>query len=1001
MEFGPFRLDTVSHRLWRADERVPVTPKAFDLLRYLIEHRDRLVSQREILDALWPRTHVNPEVVKKHILEIRKALGDRTRPPVFIETFPKRGYQFVAAVREAPVGTHPGTDVAGAAATMVGRDSALRQLERCLERASSGERQLVFVTGEAGVGKTTLVDAFHRAAASWPGLRVARGQCVEGFGGKEPYYPVLEALGEWVRDGASGAVAQALARHAPTWWIQFPSLIAPDERAALNHEVLGTLPARMLREICEALEALTAADAFVLILEDLHWADRSTLDLLSALARRRGAGRLLVVGTIRSGEVAPSESPLEGLKQDLVVHGLCQEIALERLRETEVAQYLAAQFPDHRFPPRLAHLLHRHSDGNALFMATLVQDMLKRGVIETADGCWTLGVPIDDVSLVVPHSLRQLLALHLDALSEREQQLLKAASVAGERFSVWEIEPAAGLSGEEVERLCEALSERQRLIRGAGLHPLADGRACAHYEFRHALYRQVVYERLSDVGRSKLHREIGERLRALCSPQRPELAAEVALHLEAGGRTADAIAFLILAADNADRRFAYRESIQFLEHALRLAPALAEPKRAELEVRLLERVGDAHYWLGSMHASAKAYEAEAERAEEAALPATQVRALSHLTRPFGLIDPDRGIAAIERALRLAAGLEDPLLLAQTEMLAAVTRLLYDTWRRTDLEVCAAARDRMRRLGEGVPAYHRMMESNVKVLQGRYAEALAELEQGIPMLDRPSSPMVHLFALSGKTLALLHSGRLGELTRTLRSGREDAEKNGNDPWLFLFREAWLRTLVFDFEGARKLCEDALNASPEYPTGQPETIGRLATGYVELARGHADLAARRFREILDPDVTPKFFLHWYWRMNARLGLCEVWLASRKRKQARAEADGLLEAAASTDDPNLQALARDARARVAIAGNDWESAEVDVQAALALPQRFEIPTTAWRVHATAAELYRRSGRAAEAEAQRANAEAIVQRLADSFAAGDPMRRSLLEAAAVRGVA
>src|SRR5215468_5509330 len=352
MEFGPFRLDTVSHRLWRGDERVSMTPKAFDLLHYLIEHRDRVVSQREILDALWPRIHVNPEVVKKHVLEIRKALGDRSRPPFFIETLPKRGYQFVAEVRDRPVDAHLRPDLAAPGA-MVGRDPAMRLLEGSLDRALTGERQLVFVTGEAGIGKTTLVDAFHRVAAGRPGVRIARGQCVEGFGGKEPYYPVLEALGEWVRGSASGAVAQALTRHAPTWRIQFPSLIAPEERDALNREVLGTLPARMLREICEALEALTATEPFVLILEDLHWADRSTLDLLSALARRRGAAKVFVVGTYRSGEVSPSESPLEGLKQDLVIHRLCREIALERLRENDVVEYLALEFPGHTFPARL------------------------------------------------------------------------------------------------------------------------------------------------------------------------------------------------------------------------------------------------------------------------------------------------------------------------------------------------------------------------------------------------------------------------------------------------------------------------------------------------------------------------------------------------------------------------------------------------------------------------------------------------------------------------
>src|SRR5262245_60044152 len=245
VEFGSFRLDTVNHRLWRGDERVPMSPKGFDLLRFLVENRDRLVSQSEILDTLWPDTHVNPEVVKKHILEIRKALGDRSREPLYIETTTKRGYQFVAPVRDTPAHPQPAADLKKARGTMVGRAAAMGQLERCLERALSGHRQIVFVTGEAGAGKTTLVDALHGAGAARPALRIARGQCVEGVGGKEAYYPVLEALGEWVHDGGNGPVAQALGRYAPTWRIQFPSLISPQERDALKREVLGAMPARM------------------------------------------------------------------------------------------------------------------------------------------------------------------------------------------------------------------------------------------------------------------------------------------------------------------------------------------------------------------------------------------------------------------------------------------------------------------------------------------------------------------------------------------------------------------------------------------------------------------------------------------------------------------------------------------------------------------------------------------------------------------------------------
>src|SRR5215472_13874485 len=182
--FESFRLDTTNHCLWRGEDRVSLAPKAFDVLRYLVEHADRLVTQDEILEALWPHTYVNPEVIKKYILGIRKVLGDRHDKPEFIETFPRRGYQFVAPVNEVGAGA-PADFGSNAARKMVGRDAALARFDRYLGQALKAQRQVIFITGEAGVGQTTLVDAFHQTATSRPNLRVIRGQCVEGFGGKE------------------------------------------------------------------------------------------------------------------------------------------------------------------------------------------------------------------------------------------------------------------------------------------------------------------------------------------------------------------------------------------------------------------------------------------------------------------------------------------------------------------------------------------------------------------------------------------------------------------------------------------------------------------------------------------------------------------------------------------------------------------------------------------------------------------------------------------------
>src|SRR5215467_11754300 len=253
--FRSFRLDSGNQCLWRGEHRVPLTPKAFDVLRYLVEHPGRLVSQDELLEALWPETYVNPELIKKYILGIRKVLGDQHDSPIFIETLPKRGYQFIA-----PVSDHVAESAQDLSSDhpskMVGRAGPVGELQAAFRKAMRGQRQIIFVAGEPGIGKTTLVDSFHRQCSRQANIRTARGQCVEGFGGKEPYYPMLDALGQLTRFPNADTVVQTLAKRAPTWLIQFPSLVRPEQREALQREILGATRERMVREICEALESL-------------------------------------------------------------------------------------------------------------------------------------------------------------------------------------------------------------------------------------------------------------------------------------------------------------------------------------------------------------------------------------------------------------------------------------------------------------------------------------------------------------------------------------------------------------------------------------------------------------------------------------------------------------------------------------------------------------------------------------------------------------------------
>jgi predicted ATPase len=590
--FRSFRLDPANQCLWCGERRMPLTPKAFDVLRYLVDHPGRLVTQDEILETLWPETYVNPEVIKKYILEIRKVLGDRPNKPLFIETMPKRGYQFIASVIEESI-AKPLDLPSETAKKIVGRELALAELEHCLSNAVRGQRQIVFVTGEPGIGKTTLVDEFQRRAAiNIVSIHIARGQCLEGYGGKEPYYPMLEALGGLCHGSVGESFVQTLAEQAPTWLVQFPALVKREHREMLQREILGATRERMVREIGEVLETITSKNPLLLVFEDLHWADRSTVDLISALTRRRSPAKLMVIGTYRPVDIVLSDHPLKALKQDLLVHQLCREIALEPLREAEVAEYLAAKSSGLSLPDGLASLLFQQSEGNPLFMVAALDHMTERGMISWNKGSWELSVALKGIDLEVPKSLQQMIEVQIERLCAEEQRVLEAASlesVGRFHFGVAPRAAAIDLDPEVFEDLCETLSRRHHIVRSAGSEKFADGTVTACYEFVHVLYREVCYRRIAPGRRAHLHRRLGEWVETHFEPLN-EAAVFLARHFEQGGDWPRAIKYLQLAADTAGLRFEPRQAADILEDALKLAKKLPDELRVEHETTILERL---------------------------------------------------------------------------------------------------------------------------------------------------------------------------------------------------------------------------------------------------------------------------------------------------------------------------------------------------------------------------------------------------------------------------
>jgi len=576
LSFASFTLDRRRGQLTNAGAPVPLRPKTWSVLVYLAERPGTLVTREELLDAVWPDVAVTPDTLTKSIGELRIALGDDSRQPRFIETVHRRGFRFLdtpqpLAAVAAPSGDGP----------FVGRAAELQRLAGCLAAARRGERQLVFVSGQAGVGKTALLETFLRGAAiAQPATVVATGACITQHGEHEAYLPVLEAVERLARGPEAVRVAALLRGRAPSWLAQMPWLAgedAPPPPAAR--------PERMLREGVALLEGLAEETTVVLALEDLHWSDPSTVDLLARLGQRREPARLLVLVSYRPAEVAVHEHPLGHALRVLRGQRRGVELPLHELSGAAVLDYLDARFPGASVPAGLAAALHQHTDGHPLFLRAVVDHLVARGwILDTAPG-WSFAALPSDAAFGVPDDARDMIGLQIDSLAPADRRVLEAAGVAGRNADVALLAAVLGRDEDAVEQSCETLARAERFLRPAG------EAEAPRYAFVHELYRQAIYRDTPAARRQRLHRAIAAALETRLGARAADQAAALAHHCEHGGEPERAIAYLCAAAGRARQRGAPREAGGHLDHALTLLPRLASPearRRRELELRIAQ-----------------------------------------------------------------------------------------------------------------------------------------------------------------------------------------------------------------------------------------------------------------------------------------------------------------------------------------------------------------------------------------------------------------------------
>jgi DNA-binding winged helix-turn-helix (wHTH) protein/tetratricopeptide (TPR) repeat protein len=683
LSFTPFRLDLASERLWKNGAELRLRRKPFAILQHLVQNPQRLVTHEEIVEAVWGKIAMSESLLRTHVHDLRRVLGEDV-----VETVVGRGYRFVPEVKHTELAASPGdassSEPHAVGRVVVGRETDLDALRAALRSAKDRRRTTVFVTGEAGAGKTTLVDFFLEQANAPGPLLAGRGACIEQYGSGQVYLPVLDAIGALCRGRAADRVIDVFARHASTWLVQFPGVVRPDRLDDLQRRAAGATPARTVRELAEALEALSADAPVVVVFDDLQWTDPSTAELLSFLGSRREPARLLILGTYRPEEV-PRGHPLTKVTGELIAHRHASSIALQGLGTEEVGLYLAKRWPGHRFPPDLARTLHRSTGGNPLFLTTLMVDLEAQGLVVEREGRWEISTSVQDAATRRPDSIRRLLDTQIDRLSAVEQRIIEVAGIAGMTFTAGVVAHALDADADGVDSACESLANERRLLEYAGTEPWPDGTIQSRYAFRHALFQHAALARNTAATVRARHRKIAERLETGYVGHEEDIAGELAVHFEHGQTPTKAARHHVVAGERAARRWGYTEAAEHFERARALLEGTPESRdRDVLELR----VSLNHGW--------SVFEAN-ERLEVA-------------------------IPLMQRARELAGRLEDKASLGEALLRLGAMHLVHGDLREASEQAGALAPVLDQVPDAAVRLFAKQLEATTVLLRGQFEEA---------------------------------------------------------------------------------------------------------------------------------------------------------------------------------------------------------------------------------------------------------------------------------------
>jgi tetratricopeptide (TPR) repeat protein len=952
-----------------------------------------------------PPSSARPELPAEFDLVVQRALA-KDREHRFAATDLADALRLLQrAVTDSPVSAVTAAEAHGDAEPwhIVGREEELRRLDEALTQATAKRGRTLLITGEPGIGKTTLADEFILHARRRRGaVLVARGRCVEQYGTGDTYLPFLDALDSLLSGTGGARTATVLRSHAPTWCLQLPTAFGSSgTRAELQQETIGATKDRMLRELGDALAALTAGLSVVLVLEDLHWADTPSIDLLRHLCQRAGDQRLLIVGTFRPEEVEHRDHPLRGYRHQLVGRERCEELPLPLLGPEHIERYLNARFAPNDFATTLTSLIQRKTDGHPLFATLLIQWLLERGDIAQSSATWTLQRAVSDEQVEAPQGVRSIIRTKLEALDDDDQRALQYASVEGEEFQSTVLAHLLDADDMELEERLARLDRVHRLVTTVAEEELPDGTLTTRYRFSHALYRDALYEDVVSQRRMRLHLLIGQRLVDLYRDEGGRIAASLAAHFERGRDFARAVEYLIQAGGNATHACANAEAEAQYGRALALVDRLGPEARGRTEVTLREKRGTIRLALSRFPDAIDDFTRMAELARSIDDTASEFAGLRSLTQAlFFSHRLDETAERAGQALAVAERSDSAAWQADVMTLVGLKHLCYGELEdgKTSLDhAIALARsvDHRSALGHALTwraALH-YWQSDYAAADGLLVEAVrlnAEFRDGFQLLA----------SMFFQGLVRGNQGRISESLRVLNEALAMAKRNGDAFWWPRLPNCigWIYRELEDFDRAADYDQQGVDVGREHAVleAQANSLINLGIDYTNVGRhGHA---LPVFHEVEDIFIRDAWFR---WRYNIRLqaGIAEHWLKQGDADKAESFAHRLRDTATEYEAWKYVALADSLLARIAFARGDLATGLTFMETALAQLQRHPCPIVAWKLESARARACADLGKHDQAAAAFERAASIMRTIAGQIE-DEPTRATFLSSPVVKRV-